>query len=229
MNQDSEAVIRSAAEVFALRVPVYDFDYRGGQPGLEPSSPIASGLGSEETTREDRLEDLAQLPWPNGVARTVICRGALEHVFEPRRAIDEMIRILKPGGILVVVSANELTPGGAMNRYWTITPPALQRLLGVLPASLIGWRGDESAQGMVFGVACKDPVPGEFAAGVNRFVDLVQERLDTSVTRTGWLGWLLGGWPLAHGKSNGRTGPVQFAFHLPLGEGTKKDLLTSHL
>ncbi len=37
-------------------------------------------------------------------AGTVLCIETFEHVFEVRRAFDEVFRMLKPGGLFVITS-----------------------------------------------------------------------------------------------------------------------------
>ena len=48
----------------------------------------------------DRVEDVSAISLPDGSAGTVLCIETFEHVFEVRRAFDEVFRILKPGGAL---------------------------------------------------------------------------------------------------------------------------------
>ncbi len=56
------------------------------------------------------VADAHALPFPDASADVVTCFEMLEHVFEPRKALAEMLRILKPGGyaLLLVPSDNLL-------------------------------------------------------------------------------------------------------------------------
>ena len=54
--------------------------------------------------------DIASMPWPEGSFDVLFCSHVLEHVPDDRAAMDEMFRVLKPGGwalILVPVSAED--------------------------------------------------------------------------------------------------------------------------
>jgi SAM-dependent methyltransferase len=64
----------------------FTMDYRvKPQPGVAP--PNVDG-------------DIGALPFRTGAADAVICKDVLEHVRDPIRAIGEMHRVLKPGGLL---------------------------------------------------------------------------------------------------------------------------------
>lgn len=52
-----------------------------------------------------------ELPFASGVFDIVAINEALEHVPDPRRALEEMIRVLKPGGVLCLVGPNLLSLG----------------------------------------------------------------------------------------------------------------------
>lgn len=45
--------------------------------------------------------DAEQLPLRSGSLETVVCTETLEHLVEPRKALLEMLRVLKPGGKLI--------------------------------------------------------------------------------------------------------------------------------
>jgi ubiquinone/menaquinone biosynthesis C-methylase UbiE len=46
--------------------------------------------------------DITKLPYPDVAFDVVICSEVLEHIPDDRQAIDEIIRVLKPGGLLAV-------------------------------------------------------------------------------------------------------------------------------
>lgn len=50
----------------------------------------------------DIVGDIHAIPLADGSVDAVICRSVLEHVRHPEQAVHEMIRILKPGGLLYI-------------------------------------------------------------------------------------------------------------------------------
>ncbi len=50
--------------------------------------------------------DIEQLPLADGCADAVTCFEAIEHVPNPRRVVEETVRVLKPGGLFFVSTPN---------------------------------------------------------------------------------------------------------------------------
>lgn len=47
----------------------------------------------------DYVEDIHQLSFGDGSMDAVICMAVLEHVYDPKTAAEEIVRVLKPGGL----------------------------------------------------------------------------------------------------------------------------------
>lgn len=52
-----------------------------------------------DTYRPDRVEDIHNLTFPDNSVDGLFCIAVLEHVEDPQRAAQELVRVLKPGGM----------------------------------------------------------------------------------------------------------------------------------
>ncbi|MDX6555408.1 MAG: hypothetical protein QOD86_1603 [Miltoncostaeaceae bacterium] len=62
-------------------------------------------LAAKEGVRHERA-DLAALPFEDGAFDLVVCFEAIEHVDDQDRVLDELVRVLAPGGVLAISSPN---------------------------------------------------------------------------------------------------------------------------
>ena len=83
-----------------------------------------------------RLGDALQLPFDSGSFDFVTCQTVLIHLADPRVAIREMLRVLKPGSLLAVVELNNLA-GAMLADRLAFDMPIEEALAGApTPASL---------------------------------------------------------------------------------------------
>ena len=84
----------------------YILDVGGGiklGKGMENYAVLFQGkkyvtLDKEPKYQPDMIGDIHSIPLPDACVDAVICKAVLEHVEQPQRAVDEVRRILKPGG-----------------------------------------------------------------------------------------------------------------------------------
>jgi 2-polyprenyl-3-methyl-5-hydroxy-6-metoxy-1,4-benzoquinol methylase len=65
--------------------------------------------------------DAQAIALPSGSLDTVVCCETIEHVPDPRAALRELARVLKPGGRLFLTTPNYLGPIGAYRGYLRLT------------------------------------------------------------------------------------------------------------
>ena len=65
-----------------------------------------------------RLGDVQDLPFEDGSFDLVMAAHVLEHLVDPHRAIDEMVRVLKPGGILLACLTRRSSLGMYIHLKW---------------------------------------------------------------------------------------------------------------
>jgi SAM-dependent methyltransferase len=59
--------------------------------------------------RETHVADMRALPFPDASFSSVLAVQSIEHVPDPERVLDEVVRVLEPGGAAVFVTPNRLT------------------------------------------------------------------------------------------------------------------------
>src|SRR5262245_16997568 len=184
MREHNKAFCRLAAATIVCPGPVFEFgSYQvQGQEGyadLRDCFPGREYLGCDMRPGPgvDRVEDVTAINLPDGRAGTVLCIETFEHVFEVRRAFDEVFRILKPGGVFVITSPLNFRIHGYPDDYWRMTPSCLRRMLAPHAARLTGFQGHHSFPHSVMGLGLKSPAPGNFAARADLLTRRYQEWL----------------------------------------------------
>jgi len=237
MRDNVRAFVRLAAESFALRGPIYEFgsyqvDGQQASADLRPLFPGQDYVGCDLRFGPgvDRVEDLANLSLADGTAPTIICVETLEHVFEARKAVEEMVRVLKPGGIMLVAAPLDFHIHDHPSDYWRLTPSCLERLLSPLDGALVGWQGSDKFPHTVFGIGCKAPLGAGFVRGASQFIESYQRWAAVAAAIEPWprrfkrwaAQWL--GNKSEHYRRRDYH-QVRFAFHLPVGRDWKQELL----
>ena len=75
------------------------------------------------------LGDAQALPLADAAFDVVLCTEVLEHLPEPQRAIDEMRRVLRPGGLLLLTTRFLFPIHDAPHDYFRFTKYGLRHLL----------------------------------------------------------------------------------------------------
>ena len=85
--------------------------------------------------------DATRLPLKDGIADAVICEASLEHFLEPEKAVQEMWRILKPGGRLYASVPFIVGFHASPHDYYRWTEAGVRELFSEFhPAEIgVGW------------------------------------------------------------------------------------------
>jgi SAM-dependent methyltransferase len=177
MRDHNKAFVQLIAETFDCPAPVYEF----GSYQVEGQVEYADlrtmfkdkgyvGCDMRHGPGVDRVEDVSAIRLPDGSAGTVLCIETFEHVFEVRRAFDEVFRILKPGGLFVITSPLNFRIHGYPDDYWRMTPSCLRRMLGAYDARMTGFQGYHSFPHSVMGLGFKSPAPLDFSARAHKLI-----------------------------------------------------------
>jgi ubiquinone/menaquinone biosynthesis C-methylase UbiE len=109
---------------------------------LSPSMLLRASLNLDRAGVEARLHlrDVKDLPFEDNTFDTVIGAHVLEHLDDPFAGLSEMVRLLKPGGPLVVATRRGI-PDAPLRPKWRHEHLAQERLMfGMEEAGLIGLR-----------------------------------------------------------------------------------------
>lgn len=169
MHAQLSMFIQRAVEAFDLQGPLYRF-------GLcPPETPEADELpayfaGVPYIDLGSGEPDQVSVPLPSGIARTIICFGVLEQVADPGPLVREMLRILAPGGVILLGSAIEsATLGGTWIRH-RLQPDRVSRCLTGLEGTVIGWQEGSAGPQTLYAIGFKAPIAPVVAAGLSQFL-----------------------------------------------------------
>jgi SAM-dependent methyltransferase len=238
MHEHLYAFVALASRIFAPLGPVYHLGSRLPDDGSEHEGlrPLFGGhefIGIDERRGPgvDRVEDLTNLSLASHSAGVVLCIERLETVFDVPRMVDEMIRVLAPGGLAIVAAHMEGPPPGYPWDYWRITPNCMARMFGRLDGLLLGWQGPEYRPHTALAIACQAPVPASFASAADEFMTAYNAwvRIEHETRQAHEPVWssLLSRYFSRRGRSQRQTSLelVQFSLQLPDERPWREQLL----
>jgi ubiquinone/menaquinone biosynthesis C-methylase UbiE len=94
-------------------------------------------LRARERLHTDRATqvaaDLTRLPYADAGFDAIVCGWVLEHLPDPRPGLQELARVLRPGGKLLLLATEDTWTGAVCSRLWhcrTYNRSELQRVAG---------------------------------------------------------------------------------------------------
>jgi SAM-dependent methyltransferase len=157
---------RDIAEQFKIDGPLVEMGARAaeGQEDIADLRPLFMpmvdsyiGCDIQSGPGVDRVEDIHALTFDDDSVGTVLCFETLEHVSDPIRAVEEMHRVLKPGGLLAISSVMFFPIHEHPWDFWRFTPEGFDRLLAPFETKLVLAHGCDYLPEGVYGVGIKGP------------------------------------------------------------------------
>jgi SAM-dependent methyltransferase len=174
MNRMLRGLVQAVAETFTLPGPILEIgSYQvSGQEHLADLRPLFPGrpyvgLDRRPGLGVDLVADVEALPLADGSVGTVLALGTFEHVGRFWRGFEEVRRVLRPDGAVLVASPFYFHIHAHPDDYWRFSPQALELLLEDYPSRIIGWHGPTTRPANVWALAFREahpPIsPGEYA------------------------------------------------------------------
>jgi SAM-dependent methyltransferase len=162
-----KAFLADVAEELPLLEPIVEIGARPaeGQEGMADLRGLFKGreyiaCDLQAGPGVDRLEDVHALSFPDASVGTVLAADTLEHVADPIRALQEIHRVLRPGGTVAITSVMFFVIHAHPWDYWRFTPEGFERLLEPFDERFVTAHGWASMPETVLGLGRKAPVDG---------------------------------------------------------------------
>jgi SAM-dependent methyltransferase len=119
----------------------------------------------------DEVQDLHALALPDASVGTAILFDTIEHVSDPMRALQEVDRILVPGGIVLMTSVFYFPVHAYPDDYWRFTASAFASLLRPFPGVVTVQCGLAVLPHTVVGIGLKGPVDAGVESRIRKEVE----------------------------------------------------------
>lgn len=204
MNQFLCGVARAVSESFSLSGPILEVgsyqvagqESYGNLRELFRGQPYL-GIDARPGPGVDQLADVEDLPQDNHSVGTVLAMNVFEHVRRFWKGLDEVQRVLRPDGVLLLSVPFYFYIHSYPCDYWRFTPEALNLLLEPFPTRITGWQGPKKRPlhvwALAFGPEHAPVTAGQFEAFRRRLAIHAREPLKFGRRCRYWLGQLLCG------------------------------------
>ncbi|NLF37862.1 class I SAM-dependent methyltransferase [bacterium] len=136
MRKETRAFVEAVDRAITLPEPVVEigsFQVEGQEKYADLRSLFAGrafiGCDMRPGKGVDRIEDLHKLTFADASVGTVIMLDTLEHVRNCFQAMEEVRRVLKPGGVVLMTSVMLCPIHDYPCDYWRFTPQGFEALL----------------------------------------------------------------------------------------------------
>jgi SAM-dependent methyltransferase len=172
MRESIRQLVKIVAATLPVKEPIVEFGslqvpIQAEYADMRPFFPRKEYVGCDMRPGPgvDRIEDLHDITMPTESAGTILILDTLEHVEYPRKALEQVYRVLKPDGIVLVTSVLNLPIHDYPNDYWRFTPEGFKSLLKSFSFCFIDALGNKRFPHTVVGLAFKDSVPRDSLNG----------------------------------------------------------------
>jgi SAM-dependent methyltransferase len=163
MNLLLNGMVRSVAETFELPEPIVEvgsYQVEGQEEMINLRSIFKGreylGVDMRKGPGVDMVADVEKLPMPDASVGTIIAISTFEHVPHFWKGFDEVRRVLRPDGALLISCPFFFYIHNYPGDYWRFTPQALELLLHDYPERIIGSHGPAKRPENVWALAYRN-------------------------------------------------------------------------
>jgi len=158
-------------------------NYRGRLIGLDYSRKMLKQAIVKTRPWSNRImflwQDASLLPFPENTFDAVTCLEALEFMPAPRQVLEEMVRVLRPGGVFL--ATNRIGKDARWLPGRTFTPEAFENQLRQLPLEMIHTQPWQEDYDLVWGIKAGIGAP----VSIRQFEEVLRcPQCNQKVTRT---------------------------------------------
>jgi len=165
MRESIKQFVKIVSEELPILEPIYEFGSLQ-VPQQEGFADLRSYFQNKEYVGcdfrkgpgVDRILNLHNIDLPSNSVGSVLIVDTIEHVEFPRKAINEIQRILNENGIIILSSVMNFPIHSFPNDYWRFTPQAFKSLLKPFALSIVDYCGEIKHPHTVVGVGFKGTI-----------------------------------------------------------------------
>ena len=130
------------------------------------------GCDMREGHGVDRIENLEKLTFENESIGTILMLDTIEHVAPLQKAMNEIYRVLKPEGWLIMSSVMDFPVHDYPEDYWRFTPKGFEYLLENFKFKKVFFQGPSFFPHTVVGIAKKGCLVNAFPMLPGDYVEI---------------------------------------------------------
>lgn len=162
MRQNIRFFVEEISKNFTIMEPIIEvgsFIVPGQEElaNLRPIFPSKQFIGCDmrHGNGVDKIQNVECLSLSNESVGTVLILDTLEHVENCFKALDEIHRVLRKDGIVIMTSVMDFPIHDHPSDYWRFTPEAFKLLLSKFPIKIIGSQGNPDYPHTVYAIGIK--------------------------------------------------------------------------
>jgi SAM-dependent methyltransferase len=182
MRHNVRNIVRICSETFDIKEPVLEigsYQVKGQEDIAELRTFFKTkkyiGCDIRRGNGVDKIENAEKLTFEDNSIGTIIMVDTLEHVKNFNNTMNEIYRVLKKEGIVIITSTMYSPIHNHPSDYWRFTPASLELLLDRFDTKIIGYYGEKRFPHLVFGIGIKSKNKSKYKASFGKFKSKLDE------------------------------------------------------